>query len=499
MNKNFRYLWLVIATVLGFFIGGKWNLPLAAWIAPIFALRFFRDSEKAGRNFLLMWVASAIPAIVSWSGATSMSLTSPMAEPLMFFLTTPIGLLPYVVDRIYFRRFGSTFWLTLVFPIAFTAMDFFSSSGSPFGTFGASAYSQRGWTAVMQVVSITGLWGIPFLIGWFASLVNYVWENGFKFTRLALTSTGLLVLILGLGVVRILPAYQPEQTAQVAGFSLPDGRLVEIMRLLQSDEEVGFRQATDTLHAQELEQIRALAQEGADIVVLQEGAGMGYTDQVDKLLAEAAAIAQEQGIYIVLPTFDLGKTPPENVVHIIDPTGKVVLRHVKFGGNQFEGTLKGSGELQTVATPYGKLSAVICWDADFPNAIKQAGEQDVDLLFVPSNDWRGVKDIHAGMAAFRAVENGLTIYRQTGSGVSSVIDPYGRTLQHLDIFKETNVDDFAAIHTFATPIGAVDTLYPIVGDAFGNAMLVTSLGLLAGLFLTRKRQMVHAQAESVSA
>jgi apolipoprotein N-acyltransferase len=497
MHKNLRYLWLVLAAALGFFIGGKWNIPLAAWIAPVFAIRFFRDSEKAGRNFLLLWFASAIPAIISWSGATSLSLTNPPAEPLMFLLTTPIGLLPYIIDRIYYRRFGSTFWLTLVFPIAFTAMDFFSSSGSPFGTFGASAYSQRGWVTVMQTVSITGLWGIPFLIGWFASLANHVWENGFKFTRLALTSAGLLALMLGLGFGRTLLAPPPERSVQVAGFSLPNGKLSEIMSLLQDDEEVGFRQAVDLLHAQEVEQIRTLAREGAEIVTLQEGAGMGYTDQVDKLLADAAVIAKEEGVYIILPTFDLGKTPAENVVHLIDPNGQVVLRHVKYGGNQFEGTLKGSSELQTVDTPHGKLSAIICWDADFPSVVKQAGEQGVDLLFIPSNDWLGVKDIHAGMAAFRAVENGMSIYRQTGSGVSSVVDAYGRTLEYVDTFEAASADDFAAVHTVATPIGSVDTLYPRIGDIVGNIMLVALAGLLLGLFLTRKRRTSEMEVGTV--
>ena len=69
-SKNLRYLWLTIAAILGFFIGSKWNIPLAAWIAPIFVLRFFRDSDKAGRNFLLLWLITAIPTIISWNGAT---------------------------------------------------------------------------------------------------------------------------------------------------------------------------------------------------------------------------------------------------------------------------------------------------------------------------------------------------------------------------------------------------------------------------------------------
>jgi apolipoprotein N-acyltransferase len=186
-------------------------------------------------------------------------------------------------------------------------------------------------------------------------------------------------------------------------------------------------------------------------------------------------------------------------VHVIDPSGTLVLTHIKYGGNMFEGTRKGSGILQTVDTPYGKLSAVICWDADFPNIMKQAGEQDVDLMFVPSNDWLGVKDIHNGMAVFRAVENGMSIFRQTGSGVSSVIDPYGRTLQRRDVFAEGSIATFAAVQMVSTPVAAVNTLYPLVGDLIGNVSLVALVGLVAGLVVTWKRRTAEGKAEPVSA
>lgn len=496
-HNNFRFLWLGLAAILLLFAGGRWNFTPATWLAAVFAIRFFRDSEKAGRNFLLLWVATAIPAIISWKGATFMSFIHPAAEVGFFFLTAPLGLIPYVIDRLYYRRFGSPIWLTLVFPVAATAMDFFSSNGSPFGTFGAGAYSQRDFPAMMQIASITGLWGVTFVVSWFASLANHVWENGFRITRPALISAGVLLLILLLGVGRMSFAGQPEQTVNIAGFSLPNGKLPELMG--QSQDETAFRQAVEELHAQELIQIRQLAREGAEIISLQEGAGVGYRDQVEKLLADAATIAREEQVYVVLPTFIVGIEKPENVVHMIDPNGKIVLEHVKYGGTQFEGSLTGSGELQTVDTPYGKLSAVICWDADFPNVIQQAGAQGVDLLFVPSNDWQAVKDIHAGMAAFRAVENGMSIYRQTGSGVSSVIDAYGRTLQRVDSFETEATGSFAAVQVVTTPVGSVNTLYPVIGDVVGNLMLVLFAGLLIGLFLTRKRKVANVRTESVPA
>ncbi len=485
-NKNMRFVWLAIVAILGLFIGGKWNIPLAAWLSPIFAIRFFRDSDKAGRNFLLLWLISAIPTMISWRGATAMSLTGPIAEPIFFLLTTPLGLLPYVVDRMYYRRFGSSAWLTLVYPIASTALDYFSASGSPFGSFGAGAYSQRDALTVMQLAAFTGLWGITFVAGWVASLVNHLWENGFKFTRLTLAFSGILLLIFALGLGRTLFPAPARTSTQVAGFSLPVGKLSELMQLKGKDE-TAFRQAVEELHTQHLAQIRAFAQQGANIVVLQEGAGLGDSDQVAALLTNAAALARETGIYIVLPTFDLGVSPAENKVHIIDPSGAIVLTHTKYGGNQFEGTLKGDGILQSVETPYGKLSAIICWDADFPLVVKQAGEQDVELLFVPSNDWLEVKDIHAGMARFRAVENGMTIFRQTGLGIASVIDSYGRELNRIDTFA-SNTTGFTNLQMVATPIRSVETLYPLVGDALGNITLLGLVGLLIGLWVKRPRK-----------
>jgi len=144
------------------------------------------------------------------------------------------------------------------------------------------------------------------------------------------------------------------------------------------------------------------------------------------------------------------------------------------------------GFCKWVETPYGTLSAVICWDADFPAIIKQAGEQEVDLLFIPANDWLEIRDIHAGMATFRAVENGVPIYRQTGTGVSVVTDAYGRVINRLDTFEEENSGPWTGEQMVLTPVGSIETLYPMIGDAFGTAMLVGLIGLLIFALIKRR-------------
>lgn len=477
-----HYLYLLIAFALNFIAsGGKWNVPLAAWIAPIFVLRFYRQSEKPWLDFLLLWLATAIPLIVSWKGAT---FFPGLGEIGFFLAVAPIALIAVAIDRYFHIRFPASAWMLVIFPIAATALDFFQANGSPFGSFGASAYSQRDFPVTMQIASVFGIWGITFVMSLFASTVNHFWEG--NASPLSWTMAGALVLILSLSLGRTLFPAQPKQTAVIAGFSLPNGTLSKSLSQFKDGDEAGFRQAMDELHAAELNQIRALAQDGANIVVIQEGGVIGMTDQIETMIQNAGTLAKEENIYIVLPTFDIEQTPPVNSIYIVDPNGDVVLHHIKYGGNMFEGTLKGNQILQTVDTPYGKLSAIICWDADFPNIVKQAGTQNVDLLIIPSQDWLGVRDIHAGMATFRAVENGLTIFRQTGQGVSLVSDPYGKVLNRVDSFEDSD-SEFVSIQKVSTPIGSVNTLYPKLGDILGNVMLLGLLGSFVGMWVVRKK------------
>lgn len=487
-NKNINYIYLALSAILTFFAIGRWQIPAAAWFGGIFALRFYRQSEKAKTAFFLLWAASAIPTIFAWRNATAMHYMGGFVEPIFFALATLLGMLPFVLDRRFYLRWAnehsSPFWLTLVYPVSATALDFFSGSGSPFGTFGAAGYTQTGFTAIMQIASIAGIWIIPFIVGWFASFVNYLWENDFRWTKIRVATwiyAGFMLLIFGFGFGRMLFAPAPQQDVMVGGFSLPEGELITIMDLANSGDDTAFQTAANDLNTRQLDHVRELAQQGAQIIVLQEGAAVGYPDDITSLLADAAQLTQEENIYLILPTVTIdptGEAAFRNIVQIIAPNGEIVLEHVKYGGSQFEGSLQGSGEIQTVETPYGILSAVICWDADFPVNIRQAGAQGVDLLFVPANDWYELRDIHNGMSTFRAVENGMTIFRQTGAGVSSVTDAYGRVVNRTDMFEAKNRTEWNNEQMVLTPVGSAKTLYPQFGDNFGNLMLLGFAGLV---------------------
>jgi apolipoprotein N-acyltransferase len=251
----------------------------------------------------------------------------------------------------------------------------------------------------------------------------------------------------------------------MAGITIAPKPLSELILLYEQDL-TAFRAETRTIHEQYFAATKREAQAGAQLVNWPEGAGIGIAEDVDALVAQGQRVAQQAGIYLAMPTFKLfagEERPAENRLFVIDPTGKVIIDHIKYGGNFLEGTLLGNGVLQIVATPFGLLSGVICWDADFVTNMRQAGQQGVDLIVIGANDWPGINAVHAQMAVFRAIENGTTILRQASNGTSLAVDPYGRVLSSFDHFTTTDRVLIAQM-----PVNAhVFTLYTVIGDAFG--------------------------------
>ena len=104
----------------------------------------------------------------------------------------------------------------------------------------------------------------------------------------------------------------------------------------------------------------------------------------------------------------------------------------------------------------GRMATAICFDADFPEFIRQAGQGSADLLIVPANEWKEIKDVHAQMAAFRAIENGVPLVRPAASGISSAHRSVGPRAGCGGLFcsRRWNAD------VAQVPVGGIRTLYP---------------------------------------
>src|SRR5262249_42459904 len=123
------------------------------------------------------------------------------------------------------------------------------------------------------------------------------------------------------------------------------------------------------------------------------------------------------------------------------------------------------------------MGTAICFDADFPQFMRQAGQGDADLLIVPANDGKSFRTLHAQMAVFRAIENGVSIVRPAASGVSSAIDPWGRGLAVADYFAPGD-----RTLTAQVAVAGIRTLYARIGDLFAWFCVA---GLAVSLVLAR--------------
>lgn len=484
-QDRYSYLWLALVALFSLFTG-KWTLAFAAWLGPVFGIRFLRG-QKTGRGFLLLVLAAYVPVSIAWYRAAPLPMP---IYPIFMAVTVLLGSLPYLFDRVLTPRLQkdgrSPFVATLIFPLATTAAEYLLVADGPLGSFGAQAYSQYSFLALAQLSSVTGLWGITFLIAWFASVVNWAWERNFRWTNVwkgvAIYATIVVVVVL-FGAARLLTAPATTETVTVASFTAVETHPETLFPLVESDIDA-FRTQTAATHQRYLDQTVEAALAGAQIVLWPELAGSGLADDVQLLLAQGQAIAQESGIYLAMPTMSFypgeGR-PDENILYIADPNGDIVLEHVKYGGNILEGTLLGNRELQTVATPYGVLSGVICWDTDYPGVIRQAGQQGVDILLSPAYIGPEMGELHADMAAFRAIENGVTVVRHADQGISRYIDPFGQELASAD-----HAADEWMIVTDIPTMGTT-TLYPRIGDIVGQ-LAVLGFVLMAGWAIVAGRR-----------
>ena len=194
------------------------------------------------------------------------------------------------------------------------------------------------------------------------------------------------------------------------------------------------------------------------------------------MIARGKEVAAQEGIYLAMPLATIYEDPnqlPENKVIVVDPAGDIVLDHLKYGAGLIEGIQPGDRVLRTFESPYGTISSMICWDADFPTTVRQAGRNGTDILLVPSNDIREIDPLHTQMAVFRGIENGVSLVRQASNGLSMATDPYGRVLAAMDHFAASEWVMVAQV-----PTQGVSTIYSVIGDLFGWLAVVGFVGIV---------------------
>jgi apolipoprotein N-acyltransferase len=472
--------WLGIAAVLLLFSNGATTIPLAAWLAPVFMLRFVRgQSLKLG-----LPLAYALQV-----GAFTLQFRGMVLIPgigyYLFLIVWGIPLvLPYVVDRLIAHKL-SGLTASLVFPTAWAATEYVASHG-PYGSWGSAAYSQYGNLPLLQILSVTGLWGITFLLGWFASVCNWLWDDSLESVcarRGAWLCFGTIAIVMLLGGARLAFFPPSSPTVRVASISarqvtpLPSAELID--RIWQGnatrDERADFNVWAAATDNDLLARAEQEMQAGAKIVFWAEINAEVLKEDEAGFVARGGDLAAKYHAYlgIALAVHNEGMTPSvENKLILIKPDGHVAWEYNKVRPVPGDLQILGDGKLRVLETPYGQVSSIICFDGDFSQVLAQAGTLKADVLLDPSNDWRAIDPWHAQMASFRAIEQGVNLIRQTSNGLSAAFDYQGRRLAAMDHFQAA---DYAMVSQ--VPTRGVRTVYSLLGDWFAWACLVALAAL----------------------
>jgi apolipoprotein N-acyltransferase len=471
---RWSFLWLAIGCVLMVFVAGNWPLSLAGWLAPLFLIRFMRTQRKLW-GYLFMAIGLTVPFTIAYLGGAG-----PGLPPVIFGAMLGISsALLYLIDRVVVGRLPgqglASFSATLVFPFLMTGYEFLLLNKFAFGSSGSSAYSQSSNLVLMQMISITGLWGLTFITSWFASTINWIWERKFNWSEVkkgVVIYTSFLLIVLVFGTLR-LRFFEPQagtvRIHSLVAEAQTEENALEILPALLKSDPAAFRSLTKSAYDPTLQAIIREAQAGAQIVILPESAFDGVKEDLDPLISQVKQIAKTENIYVAFGMILMDTDQAGIYFMLIDPQGEIALNHLKYAFS-FERTSQ--AELQVVDTPYGRLSGVLCADLDNPSVISQAGRKGVDILLVPSTDGPENTSWHFRLAAFRSIENGFSLVRPTMEGVSLVTDPFGRTLASQDYFK-------ADEHVMVTqvPIHRTNTVFATGGNWFGWLMVIGFVGM----------------------
>ena len=211
------WLWLLIGFVFLPFTIIQTMIPLAAWLAPICLLRFSRTARSGGVALAYIALAQIVAGVIAVRGGEGGSLVLAAIGFAFLVFHALISTLPYAADRWIAPRSGAAN-RTLVFPLAFTSVEWLMSLLRVTNTTGSMVYSQYDCLALLQVVSVFGMWGLTFLIGWTAATINTLWEAGFALRArprlvVALVVVWASVLLFGSLRMNFAPASSPTVKA----------------------------------------------------------------------------------------------------------------------------------------------------------------------------------------------------------------------------------------------------------------------------------------------
>lgn len=468
-----RWLWLGVALLAASQM--RFGLGVLAWVAPVAWLRYLRLTQGPRSR-----LAFAGAFFAAWSVATLGIATDPipamfaLAFALPVALATGAAMLAWDFVR---RRLGEDAG-TLSLGALMVVGEWSLHGLLPFGTWGSAANTQVDQLALLQLASITGLHGVSFLV-W---SVGAVLERLLAGERATVRRAGLLAVTAVVGTIAFGQARLSAATAVA--------RPTRLVAAVGTDSTVGAtpqlpdREALAAVERGLVARTERAAKAGAELVVWTEAATMVHPEDEaawkQRLSALAARLHVDLVAGYVVP-IQLEPLRYDNEYVFVRADGTIHHEYHKHHPVPGEPATPGEGPSPVVEDDeHGAMAGAICYDYDFPRLALAHARAGVDLVALPSSDWRGIDPIHTPMAAVRAIEGGHSIVRSARFGLSAGIDPWGRLRGW-----NSHFDDDDRVLLVRLPVHGVTTIYGRLGDWFPLLCGLVGLGLL-GLALRRR-------------
>jgi apolipoprotein N-acyltransferase len=448
------------------------------WFAPLPVLWFALRSS---------WWVAGLTALAGWLGGylNLWSYFHLLGMPFVAWLGIFGAVAAVAAGAVLLFRalaLGGAWWSALVaFPAAWVTLEYVRNLTTPHGTAGSIAYTQLKFLPFLQLASITGPWGMSFLLLCFPAALAIGLHLRAAKQRKTAPKAALRIVATTLGVIAAVLVFGAVRLALT-----PSGPLVKI-GLVASDLPRNANVAesgadTTRLFESYAAEAEALAVPhtggGAQAIVLPEKLGVvldaenGSADPIFQRLAERT------GATIIVGQVHVAGRAKYNQARVYQAKTAVLSYDKQHMLPPFESPLTPGTSLVTLQKPTERWGVAICKDMDFTPLSRKYGEAGVGLMLVPAWDFNVDRNWHGHMAVMRGVEDGFSLVRAAKNGYLTVSDNRGRVLAE----SRSDAAPFATLIA-TVPAAHSATLYLLLGDWF--AWLAGALLIFAVVRLRR--------------
>lgn len=433
----------------------------------------------------VMWVA-LIPVLL-FAAETSSSLAAgssamlamllgslPMLRYLHFILKLPVTawLVPFSIASFLFAigvllfrallRQGSVFNAAIALPAFWSLCEYGASFVPASGTAGSLSYTQLRFLPILQVASITGPWGITFLLLLFpATIVTAIHLRDRSCRRVTLAIGSLFAVLAAaimFGIFR-LTVQQPHETIKVG--------LVDTDSVVFAEGHVAMQDLLGRYAAE----AETVARQGAKIVVMPEKTGLLLDRDASSFDPILQSVADKTRVTLVIGVLHAVGRDSFNEARIYAPNSPVTTYDKQHMLPPFESNLTPGRSLTMLRDQPALVGVAICKDMDFVHPALDYGRAGIGLLLDPAWDFQVDRAWHGHIAIMRGVEGGYAIAHAAKDGYLTVTNNRGQVLGEV----RTDSSAFASL-LVDVPLIHNTTLFDRLGTWFPWLTAVLLLG-----------------------